>query len=144
MAEESLGQSDRFRTSGSIFWARSTRSRFGSASNWLQMINHSPNNCLQHGVLAMNLINCLRYIGLASRWRPSLLSHVCSDIHILDSTLSRMLLWPPGNSQLRSTSSLSGSMGGSFLSHVLANIHIFELRHLSSAIVIIKIVQKHE
>ena len=119
------------------------RSRFIPGTLMLQ-IKNSPNSCLQHGVLAMNLINSLGVSGLASRRRPSFLSHVCSDIHILDSALFRMLLWPPGNSQLRTASSLSGSMGGSFLSHVLANIHIFELPHLSSTIVIINIVQTRQ
>ena len=98
----------------------------------------------QHGVLAIDLINSSGQVGLASRRRPSLLSHVSSAVQNLDSALLRMLLWPPKKSTLESAPSLFGSMGGSFLSHVLANIHIFELRHLSSTIVIIKILQKIE
>ena len=107
------------------------------------ILYHIPQTvACQLGVLALNLKYWLWYGSFSERGRPSFLSHVCSAVHILDSALFRMLLWPPGNSQLRTASSLFGSMGGSFLSHVLANIHIFELRHLSSTIVIIKIVKK--
>ena len=65
---------------------------------------NSPNSCLQHGVLALNLDNCLVALRFASRWRPSFLSHVCSAVRILDSALFRMLLWLQGKSTLRSTS----------------------------------------
>ena len=51
----------------------------------------------------------LRDIGLASRRRPSFLSYVCSAVHFLDSALFKMLLWPPGNSKLRSASFVSKS-----------------------------------
>ena len=75
----------------------------------MKMIHHSPNSCLQHGVLAVNLTNSLAPTGLASRWRPSFLSHVVSAVHILDSALFRMLLWPPGNSQKRTAPFVSKS-----------------------------------
>ena len=61
------------------------------------VILNSPNSCLQHGVLAMNLINWLGYARFASRRRPSLLSHVSSAVQNLDSVLLRMLLGPRKN-----------------------------------------------
>ena len=103
----------------------------------------SPNSCLQHGVLALNLDNCFGIVGFASRRRPSLLSHVSSAVQHLDSALLRLLLWPLKKSTLETGSSLAGSMGGSFLSHVLANIHIFELAHVFSTAVTIKLLQNH-
>ena len=118
---------------------------FCCCPRWLWSISVIPQTvACQHGVLAVNLINSLGYLGLASRWRPSFLSHVVGAVHILDSALSRMLLWPPGNSQLRTASSLFGSMAGTFLSHVLAILYIFEVRHLFSILVTINILQTRQ
>ena len=79
----------------------------GHAPENLDFLEISRNSCLQHGVLAMDLINLSGSARLASRRRPSLLSHVSSAVQNLDSTRFRMLLWLPKKSTLRSTSCLS-------------------------------------
>ena len=90
------------------------------------IFENSPNSCLQHGVLAMNLINSSGYARLASRRRPSLLSHVSSAVQNLDSALLRMLLWPPGKSTLRTASFVSKSQVSQNLAVVPA---ILKMRH---------------
>ena len=106
-----------------------------------KVVQNSPNSCLQHGVLAMNLINWLVYARFASRVQPQLLSHVCSDFNILESTLFRMLLESPGKSTSCTASCLSLITGVSKSCCSPSHAQNEKPRHLSSTLVIIKHVQ---
>ena len=105
---------------------------------------HSPNSCLQHGVLAMNLVNCLVSPDFASRVRPQLLSHVCCDFNILESSILRILLWQPGKSTLQSASCSSFIKRVSKCCCSPRHTQNVKVRHLSSTIIIIKILQKRQ
>ena len=49
------------------FWSGHTEAMASEVATRTTKYVFFPNSCLQHGVLAVNLDNCLGYIGFASR-----------------------------------------------------------------------------
>ena len=122
MAEKTLGKSCRFRTSGSIFSSRSTRSRFGSASNslWMEIhwfsigfieilklwTNHKFGNALNSLGFStnmswaflsafQNLLFSLGFIKMLNSWTKHKFSNAKKHMVLLKFYIHLFLRWNP-------------------------------------------------